>query len=287
MEKNNNIDLGLGFILEIIETVPDENGCNLEGFIYFLGTILKEIPPQRKYKNRKALIRHFENIIIPGYIASNRASVYNISNFEKQWSIDKFVSHTLLTNKFKYGQTVDVVVLLENEGYFVPKMNGETIFTDDMTCAIAVIRKISLALLKALDNLNFKPDRNNGNLKGHEFKESYGNTRNIIYTRYPWTANYKMIKTVMSFISISARNFFAGSDLDDFEKMFPEAYMLSMELAERLQDVHIGTSQVVLDTGFKKTQLQILSLLNKDESIMYEKFKELRPKIYDDMLNAA
>lgn len=277
----DKIDLGNGFSYEVIETVPDNNGCSLEGFLYYLNDILVGYKSKRLYKSEKSLCKHMKNVVLPEYINDHGGAVYSIRYFLEDNVVYEFVKEFLLNNKITWGSTLDIIEVLESAGYYLPK-HGEKGFTvDELNLYISVVNQVSLEMLKHLKSFGFGADRNMSVTKDHVVKEKYGKgCSNIIYTRYPWTAGYKMIKTVMSFLSISSHNFLAGQDTSEFKTKDPEAYEFLDALTEYLKDVNVEANNVVSETGFRAAAIDFVSYMDDNSSELCAKYKLKSPVNY-------
>jgi hypothetical protein len=279
MMENNKHDLGLGLVVEIVETIPDENGNNLGGYLYYLGKPLEGIEEQPLFKEVEEVVDHFRNVVIPDYIKSN-GNFYSIKYFKEENSVYEFCRSYLTTNKINWGQTIDVIEVLEKQGYFMPKHSDKGFNVDEYIEYTDIVTDISREMVKHLKMFGFGADRNTNNLVGHDIKEKHKKCMNLIFTRYPWSSAYKIIKTVKGFLSISGKNFFSGQDLEKFEKEDPSTYEFVRTVIETFKDTHIGTSKTVLDVGFEKANMDFIEHMDLNADKLHTKYKKKRPKGY-------
>ena len=115
--KENQIDLKHGFILELVKhPIGDANG-NLEGFLTYMEKEI-DIDNKRLYSESTEAIRDFDNRIIPEFISKNN----NVKVFKylKDDAMFDFVKKYLTEKQLTYGMVIDVIKVLEEDGYAIP-----------------------------------------------------------------------------------------------------------------------------------------------------------------------
>lgn len=283
METNKKgsgkINLGLGLTIEVIETIPDTNGNNLSGYLYYLGTPLEGVDEQPLFKTYKELEDHFSYIVLPAYIKSN-GNFYSIKFFKEENSIYEFVRKYIMGNKINWGQTLNIIEIIEPYGYYMPKSTDKGFNVDELNEYRDIVTDISREFVRQLNMFGFGADRNTSNLHNHPVKEKVKGCMNLVFTRYPWTSAYKIIKTVKSFLSISGRNFFAQQDIRKFKNEDPESYEFVNVIIETLKDVHLDCNNVSINTGFEKAAMNFIEHIDTNSDYLHNKYSKKRPVNY-------
>ena len=278
-EGSGKIDLGLGLVIEVIETIPDKDDNNLRGYLYYLGKPLEGIEEQPLFKTYKEIEEHFSFAVLPAYINSN-GNFYSIRFFKEENSIREFVKAYLIKNKINWGQTLDIIEILESCNYYIPKSTDKGFNVDELNEYRSIVTDISREFVNHLKMFGFGADRNTSNLHNHPIKEKAAGCMNLVFTRYPWTSAYKIIKTVKSFLSISGRNFFAEQDIRKFENEDPESYEFVNVVVETLKDVHTECSAIDINTGFEKAAMDFIEHIDFNSDYLHDKYSKKRPAGY-------
>lgn len=280
---NDKINLGVGFTVVVIETIPDDNGNNLEGFLHYLNEPVDGIDPQPLFKTIKDLENHFRTVVLSAYIEANNGDVYSIKYFQEENSIYEFVRDYFSNNKVNWGQYLDVISILSEAGYHMPKHNDKGFTYNELEFYKKTVKSISLEFKKHLVVFGFGADRDSRNMNDYEdfkkeIEEAYvDGTMNIVFTRFPWTSAYKINATIRSFISISGKNFFAKQKIETFKKFDEKAYSLMSGVTNGLKHIHIDTKKVVIEVGYDQAWLDFTEYMDAKKERLIKIFRKKRP----------
>ena len=164
--KDNEYDLGHGFILTIVKhPIGDMNG-NLEGFLSYQGEeITVDTNYKRFYSEVTEASNDFDNRIIPDYISKNNIKIFKY--LDDQLMFD-FVQSYLLENKAKihYGCVLDIIQILKEDGYDIPK-NNDKAQVGNLLQFYKCVDRLSKEFKIHLRTFNFSADRNVNNTVDH------------------------------------------------------------------------------------------------------------------------
>jgi len=276
--KNTRIDLGNNYSVEVKETLPDSKGNRFEGFLYYKRTFINDVAYTGLYPTPEALVVDYKENILPDYLRGNKDHKINTLNTKD--GIYEFVKKYLVGSKLTWGSTVDVIEILAASGYHLPKIeDGEFDFAEYSAYKV-VVPKISLEMTKQLKSFGFDADRNSRNTKNHPVKETKKGWYNVVYTRYPWTPGYKLIKTLNTFIAASGGSFVVGKDLTSFKKNDAVGYEMLKLMVESMKDMHIATKQSSLDTGLERAIIDFKDYIDENENELVATYSKKRPVKY-------
>src|SRR5574344_111295 len=159
MLKDNQIDLKHGFVLELVKhPIGDMNG-NLEGFLTYIGKEV-EVEPKNKrfYSDQVEAVKDFDNRIIPEFISGN--SEIKVFKYLKDNVMYDFVKKYLMEKQVTYGMVIDVIQVLEDDGYKIPSNTDKTQVGNLIEFYLCVDR-LSAEFKKHLKDFGFIADRNN------------------------------------------------------------------------------------------------------------------------------
>ena len=281
MDEFKIVNFGEGFKLEIVKTIPDVKGADLQGFLYHNGELVVD-NVVKKYKTVKGLTNFFKNKVMVEYIKNNANKVFTIKYFREENSINEFVTAYMDANTINWGEVIDVIGILRAYGYIIPEKHDRDYDAEEWQEWMEVVNDIGAEILKRLKSHGFGADRNTSNRDGHVKTPRHPNCYNLIFTRYPWTSAYKIIKSVMSFLSISGMDFFAGQNYSEFKNKDPEAYEFILALREYLKDINVEMHVIVSNTGFRKASLDFVQYMNEHKYELQAKYKKRSPINYDN-----
>ena len=207
--KENQIDLKHGFILELVKhPIGDVNG-SLEGFLTYMDKEI-DIDNKRFYSESTEAIRDFDNRIIPEFISKNN----NIKVFKylKDDAMFDFVKKYLIEKQLTYGMVIDVIKVLEEDGYAIPSNKDKTQVGNLIEFYLCVDR-LSAEFKKHLKHFGFIADRNVNNTIDHPKFNKHEKCKNIVFTRYPWTNGFKAISIINDFVSITENDLSFNTDI--------------------------------------------------------------------------
>ena len=278
------IALGRGYYVEIVETVPDKKGNTLEGFLYYGNTLLNDLPFFGLFAAREKLVVEFVTVILPKYIREHKTDA--VKGLLTPSEVKSFVREYISGTKINYGQTIDIIQVLASKGYHLPVVEDDAFDHDTYMAFQALSPIISLELVKQLKSFGFGADRDNGDKKNHEIKEVKGSGwMNIVYTRYPWTGGYKMIKSVKSFINSSGNNAISGQDLTIFKKNDLIGYDFMMDTFDKMGEFKLGAKQLSLDCGFDASALDFVGHIDANIFELVKFYSKKRPVGYGKYSN--
>lgn len=280
MANNENIhDLGHGFKVELVRTVPDEKGCDIEGYLYFKDEAINIAQGGRLYENNVEALEDFNNRIIPAYVTKN--DVKEIKYLKGPEVIEDFVKKYLLKNKknITYGTTLDVIKILNKEGYQAPD-ESDTTQVHNLLEYYKCIDSISAELKKQLVMFGFPADRNRNDTTDHVEGVSHLRCKNLVYTRYLWINGFKAIKVVKDFLKTTENDLTAGTDMVTLEKKSQEVYEVLTNVTTALNTVHYVTKDGVTATNFNDYANEFKDYIRNNKSELIKVWSRRRPKNY-------
>jgi len=245
-EKNTRYDMGAGFSLEIIKTIPDIDGNDLEGFLYMKSELL-HLAHNRLFTENTDVISYFKDVIIPEIALSH--NIKEIKYLKGDAIIAALVKEYLLRKNITYGTTIDVIQLLVDEGYAAPDENDASQIYEIMAY-FNCVNLIGKEICKQLTMFGFPADQNTNNTTDHMNWKRHPLCRNLVYSRYPWIVGYKAIKTVRDFLKITENDFLDGVDVVAYKKLEKTGYKTLKAVTDTLNIVSAGTAKVVEKTAF-------------------------------------
>jgi len=276
MNEFKMVNLGNGFKVEPVRGLPNSKGADIQGFLYLNGELVLD-NIEKKYKTVKGLINFFKTKVVPEYIENNANKVFTIKYFRAENSISEFITAYLSANTIFWGQVIDVIAILKAYGYTIPEKKDKGYDSEEDQEWMTIINEVSREMLKRIKKLGFGADQNTSNRDGHDKTPRHFKCHNLIFTRYPWTSGYKIIKSVNSFLSISGMNFFAGQNYSEFQNKDPEAYEFVRALREYLKDIHVEMHTITSSTGFRRAALDFIEYMDEHKDALHAKYKKKSP----------
>lgn len=267
--KDNEHNLGHGFILTLVKhPIGDEFG-NLEGYLAYQGEeITLEAEHKRFYSEVTEASNDFNNRIIPDYISKNNIKIFKYLDDQLMF---EFVQNYLLKNKDKihYGCVLDIIHILKEDGYDIPK-NNDKAQVGNLLQFYKCVDRLSKEFKLQLRTFNFSADRNVNNTVDHPQFEKHPKCKNIVFTRYPWTNGYKAIATINDFVTVTDNDLREGIEMKVFKKNSPDAHKYLENILKMFNKVNLKTKDTLELLGYKEV---------KDEFKAY--YKEHKKELVD------
>ncbi len=281
MNNNTIIELGNNYSVEVIKTIPDADGADLEGFLYFDKKMLDNITTYTKYKTIEELVIDFKTNILPKYIRENK--VQSIKGLITSKDINIFVKKYLAVANLTWGTSIDTLEVLVNDGYIIPKAEDQCFNIIEYQEYLLTVTKISLEITNQLKTLGFGADRNTSNVNDHIVIDKHPLCMNIVYTRYPWTAGYKMYKTVKQFEATVNSRHIGSMDMEEFKKKDKEGYNHLIKLSSSLAAAGLKISDIFSE-DFNPNMATFSQYIDENIVRLVKKYSKLRPDRYNEFM---
>lgn len=278
MLKDNQIDLKHGFVLELVKhPIGDMNG-NLEGFLTYIGKEV-EIEPKNKrfYSDQVEAIKDFDNRIIPEFISGN--SEIKVFKYLKDNVMYDFVKKYLMEKQVTYGMVIDVIQVLENDGYKIPSNTDKTQVGNLIEFYLCVDR-LSAEFKKHLKDFGFIADRNVNNTIDHPKFIKHEKCKNIVFTRYPWTNGFKAISIINDFVSITENDLSFNTDIDVFKKVSKDAHKYLKNMLSVFNKVNLKTKDVLETINYEEIKNEFRIYYKENKEDLVEIWSKRQPKNY-------
>ena len=274
--KENQIDLKHGFVLELVKhPVGDANG-SLEGFLTYIDKEI-DIDNKRFYSEPTEAIRDFDNRIIPEFIGKNN----NIKVFKylKDDAMFDFVKKYLTEKQLTYGMVIDVIKVLEEDGYAIPNNKDKTQVGNLIEFYLCVDR-LSAEFKKHLKHFGFIADRNVNNTIDHPRFIKHEKCKNIVFTRYPWTNGFKAISIINDFISITENDLSFNTDIDIFKKVSKDAHKYLKDMLSVFNKVNLKTKDTLEDINYEEIKNEFREYFKENKQTLVDIWSKRRPVNY-------
>ena len=278
--KDNEHNLGHGFILTIVKhPIGDEFG-NLEGFLSYQGNEIEvDTTYKRFYENVTDAMKDFDNRIIPAYLSENN----NIKIFKylDDQLMFEFVQTYLLKNKNKihYGCVLDIIQILKEDGYEIPK-NNDKAQVGNLLQFYKCVDRLSKEFKLQLRTFNFSADRNVNNTVDHPQFEKHIKCKNIVFTRYLWTNGYKAIATINDFVSITDNDLRDGIEMNVFKKKSPDAHKYLENILKMFNKVNLKTKDTLETLSYKEVKDEFKAYYKEHRKELVEYWSKQQPVNY-------
>jgi len=276
-------DLGDGFDGDFITRAPDNLGNTIEVEVYFDNECIVDSGIDRKFGTVAEAVHYLIDTFIPKYIKEHDLKTSRYLNSDR--IIDMIVNKIIINNKITYGYSIDIINELAVLEYAIPDYNDK-MTVSDIENFYTSVNKINKRLLKWLKVFGFGADRDKSNIVDHTKIEKHPNCNNVIYTRYPWTAGMKAIKTVNKFIVDTDRDFLKGQEMNAFKTMQKTEYGNLIMVVSGLSKVHTGIVDLIKDNDFEKNADKFMGLIDKNKVKLVKKWSKLQPKNYGNFDSA-
>ena len=275
--KPNQYDMGNGFLLEIVtHPVGDEYG-KLEGFLSYQGSDL-EIADRRFYESNSDVITDFSKRIIPEFANGFNIKVFKYLDNELMFN---FTRNYLEKNKDKitYGKVLDIIHILEEDGYEIPKWNDKA-QVNNLLDFYHCVDRLSLEFKTHLRIYGFTADRNLNNTTDHPEFTKNPNCRNIVFTRYPWSNGFKAISAINDFLTFTNNDLSTEIDMKTFKKFSSEAHNHLAEILSTFNKVNLKTKQSLEDISYNEIKDGFKAYFKANKSELLSIWSKKRPKNY-------
>ena len=274
--KENQIDLKHGFVLELVKhPVGDTNG-SLEGFLTYMDKEI-DIDNKRFYSESTEAIRDFDNRIIPEFISKNN----NIKVFKylKDDAMFDFVKKYLTEKQLTYGMVIDVIKVLEKDGYVIPSNKDKTQVGNLIEFYLCVDR-LSAEFKKHLKHFGFIADRNINNEKDHLSFDKHPKCKNIVFTRYPWTNGFKAISIIDEFVTTTENDLSFNTDIEVFKKISKDAYKHLKNVLSVFNKTNLKTKDMLDGINYKDIKDEFKRYYKENRAELIEIWSRRRPTNY-------
>lgn len=241
------VPLYRGYSVEIVETVANASGNNLEGFLMYNMIYVKDLRHATKYKSNSSLVDAFKTKVLPKYLKNKPMLV---TDFILQEWVYKFVKEFILSTNVTWGYTVDLIKVLEGKGYTMPRSGDECFDIDYYNQYLGVVNNIGRELIIHLKQFGFTPDRRASDMEWHVPAERHVGCFNLIFTRYPWTSSVILQRSVTKALNLFNRDYIENVELETLKLDQPVLYKVLMDMNKALGDdaVKVG---VILSKNYK------------------------------------
>lgn len=249
--KPNQFDLGNGFILELVKhPLGDVNG-DLEGFLQYQNIDVELLPEYKRfYSENTEAINDFERRIIPDYIAVNKIKVFKYLDNDHMFN---FTKEYLLNNKVCYGQVLDIIKILEDDGYEIPS-NTDKVQVGNLLDFYSCVNRLSKEFKSHLIIFGYTADRDVNNKTDHSKFTKHEKCRNIVFTRYPWSNGYKAINAINDFVVFTDNDLSLEVDMKTFKKHSSDCHKHLESVFKVFNKTNLMTKEVLDKISFKETR---------------------------------
>lgn len=275
--KPNQFDMGNGFLLEIvIHPIGDMNG-KLEGFLSYQGSEL-EISDKRFYGNNVECMEDFEKRIIPQYISGTNIKIFKYLDNDHMYN---FTKEYLLKNKDKitYGKVINVIHILEEDGYEIPKWNDKA-QVNNLIDFYKCVDRLSGEFRIHLREFGFPADRNVNNTTDHGDFKKHDKCKNIVFTRYPWTNGFKAIRTINDFVTITDNDLSINTDMATFKRVSSPTHSYLKDVLAIFNKINLKTKQSLEDISYKEITDNFKKHIKENKKELLITWSKRRPKNY-------
>lgn len=250
-----------GYSVEIVETVADAKGNNLKGYLLYNGNDVKDFDHDKRYKKVDQIVSVFTKTLLPKYLKNKKPS---ISDFILKKSVYQFVKEYILATKITWGYTLDIIAILEERGYIIPRTIDANFDAVYYAKYVETVNRIGMEFIRQLGQFGFTPDRRASDMTYHIPGEKHAGCLNLVFTRYPWTSTIVLQRSVKKAMTLLRRNYLEGVELTTFKGEAKELYDIMLELNAILA----------------KDTIKVGALLDKKYSKKSSEFtNELRPLV--------
>lgn len=275
--KENQFNMGNGFLLEIVKHPKGDMNGNLEGFLSYQGSEI-EIPNKRFYGDNVECMKDFEKRIIPEFANGINIKVFKYLDNEHMYN---FTKEYLLKNKDKitYGKVIDVIHILQEDGYEIPKWNDKA-QVNNLIDFYKCVDRLSAEFKLHLKEFGFPADRNVNNRSDHGDFIKHDKCRNIVFTRYPWTNGYKAISTINDFVTITDNDLSIGIDIDTFKRKEPTGYKHLKNVLKLFNKVNLKTKETLDNINYDEITKDFKKYIKDNKKELLKVWSIRRPKNY-------
>lgn len=275
--KENQFDLGHGFILTIVKhPIGDMNG-NLEGFLAYQGDEI-EIENKRFYGENTEAIKDFDNRIIPEFISKNNIKVFKYLDDEYMF---KFVKEYLLKNRhiIKYGCVLDIIKILAEHGYEIP-VKTDKVTVENLRQFHNCVNRLSREFRKHLVMFNFTADRDVNNTKDHPNFEKHDDCRNIVFTRFPWSNGFKALSVIDDFVTYTSNDLRVDVEMETFKNSSPEMHSRLDAVFSIFNKTNLRTKETLVNIDYGDIKKEFKSYYKQHKKELIEFWCNKQPDNY-------
>jgi len=273
--KENQIDLKHGFVLELVKhPIGDMNG-DLEGFLTHNGNEI-EILNKRFYSEPTEAIRDFDNRIIPDYINNTDIKIFKYLINDSMYD---FVKNYLIKKQLTYGMVIDVIQVLEEDGYKIPSYKDKTQVGNLIEFYLCVDR-LSAEFKRHLKHFGFIADRNINNKKDHPSFDKHPKCKNIVFTRYPWTNGFKAISIIDEFVATTENDLSFNTDIEVFKKVSKDAYKHLKNVLSVFNKTNLKTKNMLDSINYRDIKGEFKRYYKENRTELVEIWSKRRPTNY-------
>lgn len=273
--KDNEYDLGHGFILEMVLHPKGDEYGRLEGFLEYDGNPV-DIGVNRFYGEVTEAMNDFNNRVIPVYINKNNIKVFKY--LDDKYMVD-FVKSYLLENRVTYGMVLDVITILKDHGYDIPK-NNDNVKVRNVLEFYSCVDRLSKEFKRQLRLFKFTADRSVTNTVDHPKFNKHIKCRNIVFTRFPWSNGFKAISTINDFMTVTDNNLKDDIEMDEYKKFSEGAHKNLDAVLSMFNKINLKTNETLDNIGFdtvvyqfksfyKDTRHELVSYWSKQQPVNY------------------
>lgn len=273
--KENQIDLKHGFILELVKhPIGDMNG-DIEGFLTHNDNEI-EILNKRFYSEPTEAIKDFDNRIIPDYINNTNIKIFKYLINDNMYD---FVRNYLIKKQLTYGVVINVIQVLEEDGYKIPSNKDKTQVGNLIEFYLCADR-LSAEFKKHLKEFGFIADRNVNNKVDHPSFKKHEKCKNIVFTRYPWTNGFKVINVINDFVSMTENDLSFNTDIDVFKKVSKDAHKYLKNMLSIFNKVNLKTKDTLENINYEEIKNEFKEYYRENKTELIEIWSKRRPTNY-------
>ena len=275
--KDNEYNLGHGFILTIVKHPIGDMYGNLEGYLVYQDEEI-EVKNKRFYSEVKEACNDFDNRIIPEYISRNNIKVFKYLDDEYMF---KFVKEYLLKNNhnIKYGCVLDVIKILAEAGYEIPDKTDK-VTVENLEQFHNCVNRLSSEFRRQLNTFNFTADRDINNTKDHPKFEKHPECRNIVFTRFPWTNGFKALSAIDDFITFTSNDLRLTVEMETFKAGSPEMHSRLTDVFSIFNKTNLRTKDTLVDINYEEIKKEFKSYYRQHKKELIEFWGNKQPDNY-------
>jgi len=273
--QTSKIELEKGYSLEVVRTLPNNEGHDLEAYLYDGDMLVDELISITRYKTIEDAVVDYKLNLLPDYkLRKTSGRLVELTNDKIESIAIKYITK----RKIKYGMIIDGRDVFTKAGYLEPDLSLPNVYYHHIAYYDGLVKKLTLVLVKELKIRGFYPDRVNSD-RTYTFdtdKVKVRDSMNLVYTRYPWYESLKMAKLVNSFKVASDTNFVDEGKLKDLKQSYNEVYVSIKDTNESLRELNIEFRKIA-NKIFQKKSDKLSGNIAKNINEMVKHYRKICP----------
>ena len=273
--KTNKIELEKGYILEVVETIPNSEGKALEAYLYDGDMLIDELISNVRYSTVNDAISDYKLNILPKYkLRKNSGNLSELTKVKIQSIVTKYV----MKRAIKYGAIIDAREVLTKAGYLEPDILDPNVSNPVIENYKRLLTITSLALVKELEHRNFYPDRNSCDrtYTYDDDKVKLEKCMNLVFTRYPWYKALKMYKLVNAFKRASSVDFVDHNKVADLKKHYIDVFTEIVNTNDALHELNQEFNKLA-DEVFQAPADKLADVIANNIDKMVKRYRKICP----------